>query len=52
VARFVKRNQAGLGGEPDYAARPTFAAGAITARDEIAKCNRLPVLIGCRHAKE
>jgi hypothetical protein len=46
VAVFLKHNQASFGGKQDNAYRPTFAAGAVTALDEIGEPQCLLCLIG------
>jgi len=36
----LKHNKASFGGKPDNSTRPTFAAGAVTALDELTKRQR------------
>ena len=46
VAVVLKHNQASFGGKQDNASRSTFAAGAVTALDEISHRQCLLCLIG------
>jgi hypothetical protein len=47
----LKHNQTGFGGKPEKSSGPAFAAGAVTALNEITKRQLLFLMIGFHEMK-